>query len=743
MAGKWETHIGQLRLVGGSRQENPANLGVAERRSFLPISARGKGRLFVLIELSGGAFGREELCQDLVTAVIEEYFHTPGTVTYGLRQAILLANTHLLRVNAQVSSEHRAGGISCVVLRGGEIFVAQAGWPMAYVIHRERVQAFPDTTLVDEDSSMLGQRQTTEVRFFRSPIRSGDMILMADGPMARQLGITRIGQIVSGGVEHAMSNLNTLAPPEDCTAMVIQIGSPNARAGAQTEQWAFMPVETPEDLEPLSESMPAPTAPPLEEDIYPVHVEEADETFETLPQEPASTSDVTKDTGPTVNERARMAFKAMGQGMRTLGERLLPDKSPQRSSTQRRRRATRARRSRGQAVGRPNWGIVFAIAIPILALILVGGYTMYRDWSLQSQFKTQLEAAKQKRDVAVGSEESPTVARDYWLEVIALANDADSLQGNHPEVAQLRAQAEAAIDRIDGVIRLGTVYKLYDYAAIGSAPSRIIVAGLDVYVLDRGAGLVYHHALNELRNALRNPNAEQILIQEGQPVEGQNVGDLVDIAWMKEGGERQAGELLILDRNGLLLQFDPSWEQLRVQLVGGQDMWRSLLVLSTFDSNLYLLDTMASQIFKYANQQYAGTPTRWIQQDDADLSTAIDIGIDGNIYVLHSNGKLEKYYGGELASFAVTRIPKPMAKADALYLDTEDVAQYMYVADRTEKRIVQLDREGVFVRQLKPALGQEEAFRQLATIFVDETGGKLYYVAANALYVTDIPPVQR
>ena len=38
----------------------------------------------------------------------------------------------------------------------------------------------------------------------RSPIQSGDMILMADGPMARQLGITRIGQIVSGGVEHAV-----------------------------------------------------------------------------------------------------------------------------------------------------------------------------------------------------------------------------------------------------------------------------------------------------------------------------------------------------------------------------------------------------------------------------------------------------------------------------------------------------------------------------------------------------------
>jgi hypothetical protein len=152
---------------------------------------------------------------------------------------------------------------------------------------------------------------------------------------------------------------------------------------------------------------------------------------------------------------------------------------------------------------------------------------------------------------------------------------------------------------------------------------------------------------------------------------------------------------------------------------------------------------MASQILKYPDQQYASVPVRWIQQDDVDLSSAIDIGVDGSIYVLHKNGQLAKYYGGEPVPFDVTRIPKPVASADALYLDTQEVAQYLYVADGTEMRIVQMDREGTFVRQLKPALGEEEAFRQLAGLFVDEAGSKLYYIAANALYVTDLPPVHR
>jgi hypothetical protein len=85
----------------------------------------------------------------------------------------------------------------------------------------------------------------------------------------------------------------------------------------------------------------------------------------------------------------------------------------------------------------------------------------------------------------------------------------------------------------------------------------------------------------------------------------------------------------------------------------------------------------------------------------------------------------------------------PLSSADALYAETEDIAQYIYIASGSEMRIVQLDREGVFVRQLAPALGQEDTFRQLAGLFVDEPGSKLYVIASNALYVTDLPPIAR
>jgi hypothetical protein len=802
MTGKWETNVGELRLIGGVRQEQPMNLTVAERRPLLPIRSRGKGRLHILVELSGDTLGREELCQDLVNAIAAEYFATPGTITYDLRQALLLANAQLLRHNARTMTEHRVGGAACVVLRDGEAFIAQAGWPMVYLIQRERVEAFPDTTLDVEDSSVLGQRQVVEVRLFRANVQPGDTILVIDGPMARQLGSTRIGQIVSGDLDRAILNLETLAPPEDCSALLIQVGA-GAQAQGEREQWAFTPVEHPgarEEIAAVSAPRPGGEGGPTREGRIrgqpdrpsergvqePAAQERARQPTErvgldrstvaqtrparTSPQrtsfeqvevpeyrvstppprsadpstrayQPSASRAATpaEPAGPGIAERASAVFHTVGQGLRTLGERMLPDR-PLPSAAERRRAATRKQRreaGRGSRVG-----IAIAIAIPLVALLIVGGYSVYRDWSTRTQFETRLDAARLERDIALSNAGSPPQARENWLEVIVLASGAEKIQPGTEEIQGLLAQAAAAIDRIDGVTRLASPTKLYDYAAPDSRPTHIIVSGLDVYILDRGAGQVYHHVLNEVSSALRSPDDNQVLMRETQPIDDQTLGMLVDIAWRKDGGDTQRGTLLVLDRNGLLVEFDPSWEQQKLQVLGGKDVWRNPVALETFDANLYLLDPAANQIFKYPDKQFGSAPLTWMQAE-GDLSTAIDLGIDGSIYVTHDSGKMNKYFGGEPVEFAVREIPKPLLGANALYMDIEEVTQYVYIADASDRRIVQLKRDGAFVRQFRPPAEEEAIFDQLSGLFVDERVGKLYYIAGKALYVNDLPPVPR
>ncbi len=779
MAGKWETEIGQLRLVDGNRQDNPDNLIVVERRNLLLFGGRGKGQLCVLVELSGGRFGRDQLAHDLVTAIAEEYTSSRGTVTYGLRQAVLLANTILVRENAKVTSEHRLGGVACVVVRDGEMFIAQAGWPMVYIVQHGKVRAFPDALLEGEDASMLGQRQTVQVRLFHTAIQPRDMILIADGPMSRQLGVTRIGQIVVDSVERSMRNIEIMAPPEDCTALVVRIGGEPSPAASRAADWAFMETETPPEsgtpapsVEPRRPSAPHPerrtvqaveaepadkTGPIPPADEYarhlvsvdapqqaPPHFDAQDEFEAPEPYVQRASSGARRRRGAGGNwwqDHVLPVLNSVGERVRALGANILPDRQLdlEAQRARQRRSAARGRRRRGQTGPQIQSWVVAAIAIPIVVLLVVLGYSWYRDWSHKSQFAAKLELLQSKRDIALSHGESPMIAHDYWLEVLAIADDADAMQPGSVEVAQIRAQAETELDRVDGVRRLGQPFKLYEYTQAALSSGRIIVAGLDVYVLDRGASIVYHHALNETRNALRNPTAEQVLLKQGQPVREYNLGPLIDIAWMKSGGERQAGALLVLDANGLLLEYDPTWEQFDAQTMGGVSNWRKPIAISTFDSNLYILDTMASQVFKYTNQQYGAQPVRWLTQEGVDLAKSVDLGIDGSIYLLYNDGRLSKFFGGQTASFVVTQMPQPLANADMLYVDIKEIAQYIYIADSVGGRVVQLDREGVFMRQFKPARGQEAVFNRLAGIFVDEVGGKLYYLAGTALYVADLP----
>jgi hypothetical protein len=814
MSEKWETNVGELRIVGGVRQDEAMNLAVIERRPILPIRSRGKGQLHVLVELSGDTFGREEVCQDLVSAIADEYFSTPGTITYGLRQALLLANAQLLRHNARTVTEHRVGGAACVVLRDREVYIAQAGWPMVYLIQRERVQAFPDTALDVEDSSVLGERQIAEVRLFHATVQPGDTILLVDGPMARQLGSTRIGQIVSGNLDRALLNLETLAPPEDCTALVIQVGAGAATQG-EREQWAFTPVERPSAREqaPGSASKPAAerapgsqrqSEPQAEQAVQkravqkraaqewdprdrshltemaqahpPTEWPEAEEEIaerpslpyrsspeaavEPLPNEqaaappghrsargtaayrppPASRATPGPEPEvPSVGERVGAILGAVGQGLRTLGVRMLPDR-PLPTAAERRRAAARKQQREGRQRSR-TW-ILAALGIPLVALLIVAGYSAYRDWSSRTQFEAKLDAVQLERDLALSNAGNPPEARQNWEQVIALANEAAEMQPENEEIQNILAQAASSIDRIDGVTRLAPPTMLYQYTAPDSRPSRVIVSGLDVYVLDRGAGQVYHHALNEVSSALRTPEDSQILMRETQPIEDHTLGMLVDIAWRKDGDDTQHGALLVLDRNGLLVEFDPSWEQKQIQILGGKDVWRDPAALATFDRNLYILDPVANQIFKYPDEQFENAPLAWMQAD-GDLGSAFDLGIDGAIYVVHDSGKIDKYFGGEPVEFSVQQIPKPLLGATGLYMDLEEVAEYIYVADASARRIVQLKRDGTFVRQFRPPAEQEAIFDGLSGLFADERAGKLYYTAGQALYVNDLPPVVR
>jgi hypothetical protein len=75
----------------------------------------------------------------------------------------------------------------------------------------------------------------------------------------------------------------------------------------------------------------------------------------------------------------------------------------------------------------------------------------------------------------------------------------------------------------------------------------------------------------------------------------------------------------------------------------------------------------------------------------------------------------------------------------AIFTAPNESVQHIYVADAGNRRVVQLNKDGSFVRQFKPREGEGVSFANLQDIFVDEIGGRLYVLDSNSLYVGNIP----
>jgi hypothetical protein len=261
------------------------------------------------------------------------------------------------------------------------------------------------------------------------------------------------------------------------------------------------------------------------------------------------------------------------------------------------------------------------------------------------------------------------------------------------------------------------------------------------FVLDPAGGWVTKVSINPA-GAVEQEDAP-ILVQTGQQVGGGEVGDLVGCAWVDSGGESQTSGLLILEETGALISHDPAW----VDEGGTPRLARSFLSTSprlprdvdSFGGRLYVLDADANQIWRYDPREdtYPEQPDRYfVTPPPKSLASALDMAIDGSIYVLYEDGQVLRFMQGEhQPEFSVRGVPGNHVQAVALAVDREGSGGVLYVADAGNKRVIMLGPDGDFQAQLRA----EEAFGALESLAVDEAAGRLYAISGGRLYAASLP----
>ena len=150
-----------------------------------------------------------------------------------------------------------------------------------------------------------------------------------------------------------------------------------------------------------------------------------------------------------------------------------------------------------------------------------------------------------------------------------------------------------------------------------------------------------------------------------------------------------------------------------------------------YSDNLYVLDNINNQIFKYPEYgQSFGDGTPWLQGTQ-DLTQASSFTIDGNIYVINNGGEIEKYSKGQKEQFSYHK-PRPLINNNSIIKTFKD-SDYLYIIDPYNNRIIILDKEGNIKDQFT-----SNKFNNLIDLAVDVEEKNIYLLNNNHLYILPI-----
>lgn len=278
---------------------------------------------------------------------------------------------------------------------------------------------------------------------------------------------------------------------------------------------------------------------------------------------------------------------------------------------------------------------------------------------------------------------------------------------------EYKLKAQELIGRIE--LADGQIFKKNEIQLTTVVDLSILLEGLSVSQMksDGRDGLIFVDEKNERLVSMN------IVDRSRQILDSDRV--LIDIGLSD-------GKVYGLDRSGV---FEYVWKgESRDMVIESDEFWVEPTLLEMFAGNIYILDRSQSEIWKYSTLgggEFGGR-NRWFAATiTPDLSNVVDMKISGDIWLLTSSGKLERYSRGAPVNFAMEGFP---AKGEGKrFVDPKAVwasESSIYVLESGAERVVVFGDDGKYQAQY---LNSEFA-RATDLVIVD---GKGYVLIDNAV----------
>lgn len=177
------------------------------------------------------------------------------------------------------------------------------------------------------------------------------------------------------------------------------------------------------------------------------------------------------------------------------------------------------------------------------------------------------------------------------------------------------------------------------------------------------------------------------------------------------------------------------------------DTWKSSVELGTYSSFLYLLDPTNNQIWKY-QRQGAGYSTATAYNQNADLTKAVSLAVDGDLWVLNNDSDgdmsndITRLRKGEKKNLTIRDLPTDVWQNPKKIYTTENLKN-LYVLDQNAKRVLRFYKNpaeaGTESRDLQyDTQYLFEGIKEIRDFWIDDAEQKIYLIDGQKIYEATI-----
>ena len=716
----FDLHLYTLNLRSG--QESPDLPGFLALSADKRASRIRKGDLFVLmLSMGSDASLPPALLYEILYKAGETYFHSDGSITFGIRSTVEYLNKFLVNHNLKSTTPGTqvVGILNLAVVHGQTVYMAHAGPTHTFFISPSDFQDCFDSSSPDRG---LGISQSISIRFFQKTAAPDSLVLFSpDPPPAWN--------------ENSLANSGSLGLDALHRRLVNQAGSELRAATFRLAQgsgqllWrklissALSPGIPPGPVPTIKETPPE--APGNETEVQKVEPEAAPDVtlHESIPaaepveDEKKNLSDFHTRPGTVIPRHGVPPHyippktKSEGNLRNKLASWWLAGKSFKRKVNTGAQKVT-SRVAPGLKIKTPVLStssmLFIAIAIPLVVVTIGATVYIQRGRSVRHQYYVE-----QAQELVAYAQNEPDKAMQliYWQQALGFILQAED-NGSATDSQNLRTTIQTNLDALQGILRV-----ILEPALFESLPSTVkitkIVSSYDgVYALDASAGRILHFT-----------RKDQYTFQVDYdftcgPVGGSlAIGPLIDEIVLPinditlEPDKPSGASVMGIDASGNLLYCAPGKNPVSKSLPAPTVGWGKIqaIAINEENSTLFVMDVKTARIWIYESGDvlFTQAPTSFFDtKQPKDLSHMVSLAVNGSdLYLLNADNSMTRCVYSALKELKQTECPQDPAQYQDLRGSENAQPLNMEGIQFTGMQLIRLPDSALYLLNVKePAL---------------------------------------